>query len=245
MSVVTTHVNRDECRDYSRGAEWAFCSLDFSADGELLASVGSSPDYSLTVWDWRQEEILQSCKAVSQDVYRVSFSPHTTELLISCGSSHIKFWKNAPTFTGLKLQGLMGNFGKVNISDIDSYVVLPDGKVVSGTEWGNLLLWDGNLIMFEICRKEGRSCHTGTALPFALDEGTLLTMGADGAVRSYFAHGHKVEFQEKWHAEVVVSKNVDSEHAMEIVETKEQGGFPKSLVLLTVGHYELWDFTRR
>ena len=35
----------------------------------------------------------------------------------------------AHTFTGLKLQGQLGKFGKTEISDIEGYVELPDGKV--------------------------------------------------------------------------------------------------------------------
>ena len=38
----------------------------------------------------------------------------------------------ARTFTGLKLQGQIGKFGKTEISDIQGYVELPDGKVLSG-----------------------------------------------------------------------------------------------------------------
>ena len=52
----------------------------------------------------------------------------------------------AKTFTGLKLQGELGKFGRTEISDIEGYVELPDGKVLSGAEWGNMLLWDGGLI---------------------------------------------------------------------------------------------------
>ena len=36
---------------------------------------------------------------------------------------------------------------------------LPDGKVLSGTEWGNLLLWDGGFIKVEISRKNMKFCH--------------------------------------------------------------------------------------
>lgn len=35
----------------------------------------------------------------------------------------------ASTFTGLKLQGLLGRFGKTTVTDIEGYVELPDGKV--------------------------------------------------------------------------------------------------------------------
>ena len=40
-----------------------------------------------------------------------------------------------------------------------AYVELPDGKVLSGTEWGNLLLWDGGFIKVEIAKKGKKTCH--------------------------------------------------------------------------------------
>ena len=70
-----------------------------------------------------------------------------------------RFWKMATTFTGLKLQGQLGKFGRIEISDISAYVELPDGKVLSGTEWGNMLLWDGGFIKVEISRKGKKYCH--------------------------------------------------------------------------------------
>jgi hypothetical protein len=36
----------------------------------------------------------------------------------------------ANTFTGFKLQGDLGKFGKTEISDIEGYAELPDGKVI-------------------------------------------------------------------------------------------------------------------
>ena len=36
----------------------------------------------------------------------------------------------AHTFTGFKLQGDLGKFGKTEISDIEGYAELPDGKVI-------------------------------------------------------------------------------------------------------------------
>lgn len=89
----------------------------------------------------------------------------------------------ARTFTGLKLQGQLGKFGKKEISDIDGYVELPDGKVLSGSEWGNMLLWDGGLIKVEICRKNKKPCHVGPIQQILMDEGELMTIGVDGFVR--------------------------------------------------------------
>lgn len=47
---------------------------------------------------------------------------------------------------GLKLQGDIGKFGQVELSDVSTFVELPDGKVLSSTETGEMLLWDGGLI---------------------------------------------------------------------------------------------------
>uniref|UniRef100_A0A8C4RRV9 Cilia- and flagella-associated protein 44 n=1 Tax=Erpetoichthys calabaricus TaxID=27687 RepID=A0A8C4RRV9_ERPCA len=165
------------------GTEEAYSSVAFNNSGFLLASVGSSPDYMLTIWNWSQEQTLLRSKAFSQDVYKVTFSPENEEQLTTSGTGHIKFWKIATTYTGLKLQGLLGKFGKTSLTDIQGYVELPDGKVVSGSEWGNMLLWDGGLIKVEICRKGGKTCHNGPIHQFMLEEGELISVGADGAVR--------------------------------------------------------------
>ena len=60
--------------------------------------------------------------------------------------AHIKFWKIANTFTGLKLKGEIGKFGQVELSDIRSFIIMQDRKVVSGSESGYILLWEGNFI---------------------------------------------------------------------------------------------------
>eukprot|EP00955_Chlamydomonas_euryale_P072828 361535-Chlamydomonas_euryale.AAC.1 len=41
----------------------------------------------------------------------------------------------AETFTGLKLQGALGKFGAVELSDVEAFVEMPDGKVCAFV-WG-------------------------------------------------------------------------------------------------------------
>ena len=77
---------------------------------------------------------------------------------------------------------------------------LPDGKVLSGTEWGNLLLWDGGFIKVEISRKNKKFCHHVSTSPpvghtpsssllqgmieaLFLDDGELISAGVDGYIR--------------------------------------------------------------
>ncbi len=40
-----------------------------------------------------------------------------------------------------------------------AYIELPDGKVLSGSEWGNMLLWDGGFIKVELSKKGKKFCH--------------------------------------------------------------------------------------
>lgn len=56
-------------------------------------------------------------------------------------------------------------------------------KVLSGSEWGNLLLWEGGLIKVEICRAGRKTCHCGPVNQLILDEGEVVTIGADGYIR--------------------------------------------------------------
>lgn len=156
---------------------------------ELLASVGSSPDFMLTLWNWEEQKIVLRSKAYGQDVYTVAFNPYIDGQLCSSGMGHIKFWTMANTFTGLKLQGELGRFGRTAISDVEAFVQLPDGRVLSGSEWGNILLWDGGLISMEICQADGSKCHDGNIRWMSLDESgsELLTAGEDGTIKVWNA----------------------------------------------------------
>nr|XP_040126300.1 cilia- and flagella-associated protein 44 isoform X2 [Ictidomys tridecemlineatus] len=165
------------------GTEKAYAYVDFNYNGTLLASVGSSPDYTLTIWDWKEEQPILRKKAFSLDVFKVTFNPEDDEQLTTAGSGHIKFWEMAYTFTGLKLQGSLGRFGKTTTTDIEGYMELPDGKVLSGSEWGNLLLWEASLIKVELCRSGMKPCHQGPINQIMLDEGEVITAGSDGCIR--------------------------------------------------------------
>ncbi|KAF0293060.1 Cilia- and flagella-associated protein 44 [Amphibalanus amphitrite] len=183
--IVYRWPERTVYRVLTGGTQREYAYVAFNASGDLLASQGGDPDFMLTVWNWETESTLLRCKAFSQDVYKVTFSPFHPGQLTSAGLGHIKLWKMAKTFTGLKLQGRLGRFGKTEISDINGFLQLPDGKVISGCEWGNILVWDDALIKVEITRRDGKPCHNGTIHKFHLEEGELISLGSDGWVRTW------------------------------------------------------------
>lgn len=62
----------------------------------------------------------------------------------------------ASTFTGLKLQGQIGRFGKTSATDVEGYVEFPDGKVCATSspctalrfqEVLHLVNWDSILLL--------------------------------------------------------------------------------------------------
>ena len=196
--------------------------MSFTASGTQLASVSTAPDFLLTVWDWENEAIALHTKAFGQDVYSVKFSLDDERRLTTSGTGHIRFWKMASTFTGLKLQGNIGKFGKVDLSDIASFIELPDGKVVSGTETGAILLWEGNFIKCRFVRADPNSprsnesasprsryprsprsnkimCHFGEInyIDLDRDERCIITAGEDGYIRWWDFDVIGIEYYDK------------------------------------------------
>ncbi|KAJ3402693.1 hypothetical protein HDU80_004870, partial [Chytriomyces hyalinus] len=180
---IFKYPSMDLFRILNGGTSRAYSDIAFNAKGDKLASVGSDPDYMLTVWNWKTQEIILKSKAFSQDVYKVSFAPENDGILTTSGMGHIKFWQMSKTFTGLKLQGYLGKFGASELSDIAAFIQLPDGKVLSSTETGNLLLWDGGMIKCEIALKGKKPCHMGRIEVILIFDSEVYTAGEDGYVR--------------------------------------------------------------
>lgn len=141
------------------------------------------------MWDWKKEKILLRSKGFSQEILNARFSPFDDEKLTTSGTGHIRFWQMANTFTGLKLKGYIGKFGLVDLSDVVDFTELPDGKILSSSESGRLLLWEGNFIKCEICRLDENGeealIHDGDIKCVRYDHFNELfvTAGSDGYMR--------------------------------------------------------------
>ncbi|VVC29555.1 WD40/YVTN repeat-like-containing domain,WD40-repeat-containing domain,WD40 repeat [Cinara cedri] len=162
--------------------------LTYSQNGKYLCSQAGEPDNMLTIWDWKKSRIIQKAKSHTQDVHVCRFSSYIPEHLVTAGSGHIKFWKMAQTFTGLKLQGYLGRFGKTDISDVVGILSMPDEKVISSCNWGNVLVWDESLVALEVMRKERKPCHLAPIIMLLNSEFTaeLITVGMDGTIKFWY-----------------------------------------------------------
>ncbi|XP_025203883.1 cilia- and flagella-associated protein 44-like [Melanaphis sacchari] len=91
----------------------------------------------------------------------------------------------AKTFTGLKLLGQLGRFVKTEISNVIGVFSMADEKVISGCEWGNILVWGEKFIEIEVKRKFRQPCHSAPIIMFLYSKlDVLLTsISMDGRIK--------------------------------------------------------------
>jgi len=225
-----------------KGTEKGYTALSFNSRGDMLASVGTDPDYNLVIWNWLNECIILKAKAFSQEIFNVQFSQNIEGKLITSGIGHIKFWEMANTFTGLKLQGELGKFGQIDLSDISAFVEFPDGKVLSGTEYGTFLLWEGIFIKAHLMIEEKNYCH----------EGLIEYMNWD-TVQTKFIDNFTEKYTEEMSAKIRAdNRNTDDYYANQEINNKineliSKIEIPATILCILTGGYDgylkWWIFT--
>ncbi|CAK9822070.1 Cilia- and flagella-associated protein 44 [Anthophora retusa] len=218
------------------GTTKCYLHLTYSPDGLLLASQGGAPDYYISLWNWKESKIVLQCKSYVQDVYNITFSKYIPGQLTTSGIGHIKFWKMSKTFTGLKLKGEIGKFGNTEISDIIAIHPMPNETVISGCEWGNILLWDESLIKLEACRKNKETAHIGSITQFEYINGELISVGLDGWIRFWFYetidHANLSDEEQFLEIQPIYEFQIeeDQENAMLMCIQKQEPNFPEKTV---------------
>ncbi|XP_059473407.1 cilia- and flagella-associated protein 44 isoform X2 [Neocloeon triangulifer] len=169
----------------TNGTEKSYSYLDYNTDGTILCSLGAAPDYTLALWDWENSVMLVKTEAANRPVYKAAFSKLQPDVIVSGGDGHIKFWQSAKTFTGRKLSFEIGKFGSCEMSNTVGFEFLDDGKVASGCQWGNILVWANNELSFEVTTRRPVTCHQGPVLAFHMHNAWLISIGTDGWVRAW------------------------------------------------------------
>ncbi|XP_025191573.1 uncharacterized protein LOC112591851 [Melanaphis sacchari] len=162
--------------------------LSYSQNGEYLCSQAGEPDNTLTIWDWKKSKIVLKTKSYDQNVSVCRFSNFIPDHLVTAGTGHLKFWKMAKTFSGLKLQGQLGRFGKTEVSNVIGIFSMPDEKVISGCNWGNILVWDKEFIDVEVTRKFRKPCHSAPIIMFlySKNDELLTSISIDGTIKFWY-----------------------------------------------------------
>ncbi|KAL0230189.1 hypothetical protein PCE1_003751 [Barthelona sp. PCE] len=174
---------KEELAVLEGGAEKCYAALAFNIDSTQIVSCSGFPDYSLNVWNWRDQELLLRNRAFSQPIYDLSFSKVTTTKLFTCGAGHWKIWSSARTFTGPKLQSKLGKFGHIPLSDTEVLHELDDGRLLSGTESGHLILWDDVNPAVLFSTSEDTACHSGQINCIVRTGNFIVTAGSDQFIK--------------------------------------------------------------
>uniref|UniRef100_A0A8C6Z652 EMAP like 1 n=1 Tax=Nothoprocta perdicaria TaxID=30464 RepID=A0A8C6Z652_NOTPE len=168
-----------------------------SNGGSSLCSVDDSNDHVLSVWDWQKEEKLADVKCSNEAVFAADFHPTDTNIIVTCGKSHLYFW----TLEGNSLIKKQGLFEKQEKPKFVLCVTFSEnGDTITGDSSGNILVWGKgtNRISHAV-----QGAHEGGIFALCmLRDGTLVSGGGkDRKLISWngnYQKLHKTEIPEKF-----------------------------------------------
>ncbi|MEE6493639.1 hypothetical protein FKM82_016906 [Ascaphus truei] len=158
-----------------------------SNGGGNLCSVDDSNDHVLSVWDWQKEEKLADVKCSNEAVFVTDFHPTDTNIIVTCGKSHLYFW----TLEGNALIKKQGLFEKQEKPKFVLCVTFSEnGDTITGDSSGNLLVWGKgtNRISHAV-----QAAHEGGIFALCMQrDGTLVSGGKDRKLISWNGNYQKL-----------------------------------------------------
>ncbi|XP_051777395.1 echinoderm microtubule-associated protein-like 2 isoform X1 [Erpetoichthys calabaricus] len=143
-----------------------------SNGGAYLCAVDDANDHILSVWEWQKEKKLAEVKCSQDSVLAAQFHPLDSNLILTCGKSHINFW----TIEGVTLTKKQGLFEKHEKPKyVLSIAFAENGDAITGDSSGNIYVWGkgGTRINLEL-----RGAHEGGVFSLCvLKDGTLVSGG--------------------------------------------------------------------
>uniref|UniRef100_A0A4W5RKW8 EMAP like 1 n=1 Tax=Hucho hucho TaxID=62062 RepID=A0A4W5RKW8_9TELE len=160
----------------------ALVCLAFSKSngGNTLCVVDDSNDHVLSVWDWQREERLADVKCSNEAVFAADFHPTDTNIIVTCGKSHLYFW-TLERGTLTKKQGLFEKQEKPKF--VLCVTFSENGDTITGDSSGNILVWGKgtNRISHAI-----QGAHEGSIFALCmLRNSTLVSGGKDRKLLSW------------------------------------------------------------
>ncbi|XP_017158104.1 echinoderm microtubule-associated protein-like 1 isoform X5 [Poecilia reticulata] len=118
----------------------ALVCLAFSKSngGNTLCVVDDSNDHVLSVWDWQREERLAEAKCSNESVFAADFHPTDSNIVVTCGKSHLYFWTLEKGML-VKKQGLFEKQEKPKF--VLCVTFAENGDAITGDSSGNILVW--------------------------------------------------------------------------------------------------------
>lgn len=154
--------------------ERGISTVDFSADGKKLASVGLDDSHMIVVWDWKKGQKLAATKGHKDKIFVIKWNPFDDNHLVSVGVKHIKFWSQ----TGGGFTSKRGLFGKT--AKMCDMLSIAFGKAAeccySGGSDGHVFHWVGTTLQRTV------KAHDGPCFAMHSLEKGFVTGGKDGNI---------------------------------------------------------------
>uniref|UniRef100_A0A3Q0T8B1 EMAP like 1 n=1 Tax=Amphilophus citrinellus TaxID=61819 RepID=A0A3Q0T8B1_AMPCI len=220
----------------------ALVCLAFSKSngGNTLCVVDDSNDHVLSVWDWQREDRLAEVKCSNESVFAADFHPTDSNIVVTCGKSHLYFW-NLEKGMLVKKQGLFEKQEKPKF--VLCVTFAENGDAITGDSSGNILVWGKgtNRISHVI-----QGAHEGSIFALCMmRNGTLVSGGKDRRLISWDGSYQQIQTVEVPELFGPIRTIAEGRGETVLIGTTKnfvlQGSLDGEFVPITQGHIdELW-----
>ncbi|XP_076149428.1 cilia- and flagella-associated protein 57-like [Alosa pseudoharengus] len=149
ITVYDLHHEQSRRRKVLTGGELPvqeFVCLAFSPDSKFLIGQSGGPDWTLFYWMWEKQKVLATVKTstFTNNIYKVSFSPHDNTHICVTGNGVFKLYRYA--------EGTLKqcNFPKLESLNFLSHAWMSEERVIAGTDTGRLLVFESGDMRWEM-----------------------------------------------------------------------------------------------
>uniref|UniRef100_H2YU30 Anaphase-promoting complex subunit 4 WD40 domain-containing protein n=1 Tax=Ciona savignyi TaxID=51511 RepID=H2YU30_CIOSA len=151
------------------------CSVNFSASGKLLLSVGLDEQHSVAVWRW--QEGIKACSHTCSKyrVFSAQFRPDSDSTFVTVGVKHVMFWQ----VCGSALLGKRGVLGATEGIQAQTMLCIAfgaDNLTYTGAMNGDVYVWKGHILSRTVAK-----AHVGPVFSMftTLRDGLIVTGGKE------------------------------------------------------------------
>uniref|UniRef100_A0A673BZ42 EMAP like 1 n=1 Tax=Sphaeramia orbicularis TaxID=375764 RepID=A0A673BZ42_9TELE len=220
----------------------ALVCLAFSKSngGNTLCVVDDSNDHILSVWDWQREDRLAEVKCSNESVFAADFHPTDSNIVVTCGKSHLYFW-NLEKGMLVKKQGLFEKQEKPKF--VLCVTFAENGDAITGDSSGNILVWGkGTNRISQVIQ----GAHEGSIFALCmLRNGTLVSGGKDRRLVSWDSNYQQIQMVEVPELFGPIRTIAEGRGETVLIGTTKnfvlQGSLDGEFIPITQGHTdELW-----
>nr|XP_039266613.1 echinoderm microtubule-associated protein-like 6 [Styela clava] len=151
------------------------CSLDFSASGKLLLSVGLEPEHFAAIWRWQEGVIMCKVSCSPHRIFRAQFRPDSDANFVSVGVKHVRFWQVCGG-TAIGQRAVLGATKGIRMQTMLCIAFGADNLTFTGAMSGDIYVWKSHVLHRTVSQ-----AHEGPVFTMftTLQDGLIITGGKD------------------------------------------------------------------